>query len=265
MKEPLVSVIIPAYNASQTIAACLDSVCGQTYRNLEVIVVDDGSTDETFAIVQHYAEGHKNIPFKIYSIANSGPASARNYGIEHSTGEYIAFLDSDDRWASTKIERQIECFRKYSKIELLGCNYSVGIRNHSKSKEIKMISKELLLFKNFFVTPAVILKRNLLMNNRFQNGRRYSEDYYLWLQIACTNHSCAFLKESLVILCDKPTYGGTGLSAKLWLMEKGELENYTLLYNQHLISLVEYISASCFSFFKYCIRLVVTIVRKMHK
>lgn len=263
--NPLVSVVIPAYNASQTIVACLDSVCGQTYKHLEVIVVDDGSTDETFSILQRYAEEHNNIPLKIYSITNSGPASARNYGIEHSIGEYVAFLDSDDRWISTKIERQIECFRKYSKIELLGCNYSVGIRNHSKSKEIKMISKELLLFKNFFVTPAVILKRNLLMNNRFQNGRRYSEDYYLWLQIACTNHSCAFLKESLVILCDKPTYGGTGLSAKLWLMEKGELENYTLLYNQHLISLVEYISASCFSFFKYCIRLVVTIVRKMHK
>lgn len=263
--NPLVSVVIPAYNASQTIVACLDSVCGQTYKHLEVIVVDDGSTDETFSILQRYAEEHNNIPLKIYSITNSGPASARNYGIEHSTGEYVAFLDSDDRWISTKIEKQVVCLKAHSDIGLLGCSYSIKNNVQSNIGSVEKITPCFLLYKNSFITSSVIVKHSILARFKFDVGRKYSEDYYLWLQIIYAGYNCALLMEALVIPYDKPTYGGTGLSAKLWSMEKGELKNYTLLYNQHLISLVEYISASCFSFFKYCIRLVVTIVRKIHK
>ena len=256
MKEPLVSVIIPAYNASQTIVACLDSVCGQTYKNLEVIVVDDGSADETFAIVQHYAERHKNIPIKIYSIANSGPASARNYGIKHSAGEYIAFLDSDDRWAPIKIERQITCLRVHPDIDLLGCKYSIGERKSLDFSAIKYISKIELLLKNYFSTPCVIVKRFVLGNLKFEEGRKYSEDYFLWLQIICHNYQCAVLLETLTYLCDKPIYGSSGLSAKLWQMEKGELKNYKQLLIQKNITIGEYVLCSSYSLCKYVIRLI---------
>ena len=160
MEEPLVSVIIPAYNASKTIIGCLDSVYEQTYRNLEVIVVDDGSKDDTLSILRQYAQEHNDLTFQIYSIPNSGPASARNYGIEHSKGEYIAFLDSDDQWNKTKIEKQIACFQKYPKVDLLGCGYSIGRKEGLNATGMKLISKRKLLLSNCFLTPCVLLKRS---------------------------------------------------------------------------------------------------------
>lgn len=262
MEEPLVSVIIPAYNASKTIIGCLDSVYEQTYRNLEVIVVDDGSKDDTLSILRQYAQEHNDLTFQIYSIPNSGPASARNYGIEHSKGEYIAFLDSDDQWNKTKIEKQIACFQKYPKVDLLGCGYSIGRKEGLNATGMKLISKRKLLLSNCFLTPCVLLKRSLFEKFSFATGRRFSEDYYLWLQIVCHNYQCAMLNEVLTYLCDKPSYGGAGLSAQLWKMEKGELQNYTLLFKQHLISLGEYLFIYVYSILKYCWRSLVTMVRR---
>lgn len=258
----LVSVIIPAYNAEKTIVDCLESVREQTYKNLEVLVVNDGSTDDTLAVVKQYASAHKELDLKIYTIDNAGPASARNYAISHSKGEYVAFLDSDDKWLSTKIEKQMVCFRDNPKIDMLGCGYSRGIEKYVKHGGVKIVSKNLLLFKNFFITPTVIMKRSLFDNNKFEQGRKYSEDYYLWLQIVYTNHCCALLRESLVVLYDKPTYGASGLSSKLWLMEKGELRNYRVLYYRRLIPLWKYLIACSFSLLKYVRRLIVTVVRK---
>ena len=257
----LVSVIIPAYNAEKTIVDCLESVREQTYKNLEVLVVNDGSTDDTLAVVKQYASAHKELDLKIYTIDNAGPASARNYAISHSKGEYVAFLDSDDKWVSTKIEKQMVCFNQYSELDMLGCGYSIGTKKYDDGKGIVWISKKQFLFKNFYRTPCVVIKRCLLDKYKFENGRKYSEDYYLWLQISCSGHKCALLKEALVILSDKPMYGASGLSAKLWAMEKGELRNYTILYKQHAISYLEYGIVSIYSIAKYVRRVLITALR----
>lgn len=261
--KPLVSVVIPAYNAAETIGDCLDSVRAQTYKNLEVLVVDDGSTDNTLTILKQYASAHEDWNLKIYSIDNSGPASARNYAIARSQGEYVAFLDSDDRWASTKIEKQLSCFIQYPELALLGCRYSVGIKTDTKSSaNVIRISKHELLLKNYFLTPCVIVKSSVLNHFRFEVGRMYSEDYLLWLKISCNKFQCALLDETLTYLCDKPTFGSSGLSAKLWLMEKGELKNYSQLRNEHLISWGEYMGVSIFSFSKYLLRALITLIRR---
>ncbi|HIZ34079.1 MAG TPA: glycosyltransferase family 2 protein [Candidatus Bacteroides merdigallinarum] len=261
--NPLVSVIIPAYNAENTIIDCLESVRQQTYKNLEVIVVNDGSKDDTLAVVKQYAIKYNELDLTVYSIANAGPASARNFAIDHAKGEYIAFLDSDDRWISTKLERQMECFRNHPKIKLLGCNYSIGsAKINSSNNGLRMIPKDLLLYKNYFITPTVVAEKTVLNEHKFTEGRKYSEDYNLWLQIAFTNHSCALLRDPLVILYDKPTFGASGLSAKLWSMEKGELRNYATLYSKNLIPLWKYLVASAFSFSKYIRRLIITAMKK---
>ena len=105
---PKVSVIIPALNAGRTIAAALGSVFEQTYRHMEVIVVDDGSSDDTAQKVA--AWGDRVTYFKQ---PNAGPGSARNAGIARSTGDFIAFLDADDFWLPTKIERQVAYFVQF--------------------------------------------------------------------------------------------------------------------------------------------------------
>jgi glycosyltransferase involved in cell wall biosynthesis len=105
--QPLVSVIIPVYNGAEFVVEAIESAARQTYRNLEIIVVDDGSTDGTLKLLQHYAG--KEPRLRILNQANGGVASARNHAIAEAAGELIAPLDADDLWLPDKIERQVKC------------------------------------------------------------------------------------------------------------------------------------------------------------
>lgn len=105
---PLVSVVIPAYNAEAFIQKTLTSVLSQTYKNLEVLVIDDGSTDRTVEIVEAMMESDRRI--HLFQQPNSGVAAARNLGIKHAKGEFIAPLDADDIWYPQNIEKQVQCF-----------------------------------------------------------------------------------------------------------------------------------------------------------
>ena len=122
----LVSVIIPVYNREQYLPETLESVLGQTHRAIQIVVVDDGSTDKSAIVAQRYADRE---PDRITLIkqANSGQVAARNTALGHARGEYIAFLDSDDLWVSDKLERQLPLFREcvglvYSGIETIDEN-----------------------------------------------------------------------------------------------------------------------------------------------
>ena len=102
-----VSVIIPTYNRGEVLEQAIKSVLNQTYQNYEIIVVDDGSTDNTHRILEKY--GHK---IRYYSKLHGGVSSSRNFGLEKSEGSWVAFLDSDDYWLPEKLERQIEFVRQ---------------------------------------------------------------------------------------------------------------------------------------------------------
>ena len=108
MKE-LVSIITPTYNCSKFIGATIESVLSQTYKNFEMIIVDDASTDDTESVVKSYKD--KRIKY-IKLKTNSGPAVARNTAMEEAKGKYMAFLDSDDLWLPTKLEKQIKFIKK---------------------------------------------------------------------------------------------------------------------------------------------------------
>ena len=103
MLNDTVSIIVPIYNKEKYLEKCLDSILGQTYRDLEIILVDDGSTDNSLAICQRYAE--KDLRIKIYHKPNGGVSSARNLGLEKSTGTLISFADPDDSLHAECIER----------------------------------------------------------------------------------------------------------------------------------------------------------------
>jgi glycosyltransferase involved in cell wall biosynthesis len=104
-KDPLVSVLIPAYNAEPFIERTLRSVLNQTHTNLEILIIDDGSTDKTRAITEAVVAGDHRV--RIISVANGGVAKARNIGIEESTAPFVAFLDADDLWHPTKVQMQL--------------------------------------------------------------------------------------------------------------------------------------------------------------
>jgi glycosyltransferase involved in cell wall biosynthesis len=120
--ESLVTVIVPAWNAASTLGATLRSAARQTHRNLEILIVDDGSTDETAEIARRFCEIEPRA--RLIKKENGGPASARNAGIEEARGDWIAPLDSDDLWHPEKIERQLRTFASASpKVGLVYCWY----------------------------------------------------------------------------------------------------------------------------------------------
>lgn len=107
MSQPVISVIIPTYNYGRFLRECLDSVFVQTFRDIEVIVIDDGSTDDTPAILESVSEPR----LKHFRILNSGSPCARNVGLRHAHGEFVAFIDADDRWRPRKLETQLALLR----------------------------------------------------------------------------------------------------------------------------------------------------------
>src|SRR5262245_57535681 len=118
---PEVSVIIPAYNAGRTISAALQSVFAQTFRDFEVIVVDDGSTDDTAARVAEWSKAIHYVRQR-----NRGPAHARNEGVARAKGRLIAFLDADDIWFPRKLQRQVLYFDRFPATGLLHAATLVG-------------------------------------------------------------------------------------------------------------------------------------------
>lgn len=113
MTSPLVSCIIPVYNGARFLGAALDSVFGQTWRPIEVIVVDDGSTDATPQVLAEYPH-----PLRVLRQENAGPARARNQGLALATGEFIAFQDADDLWVPDKLARQMACLLARPEVDL---------------------------------------------------------------------------------------------------------------------------------------------------
>ena len=109
MERERISVVIPCYNRRDRILASVESVLGQSYGDLELIVVDDGSTDGTAALFENYPD--RRLRFLRYE-RNRGACHARNYGAEHASGKYLAFQDSDDVWHRDKLEKQIHHIRE---------------------------------------------------------------------------------------------------------------------------------------------------------
>lgn len=125
-----VSIIIPIYNAEKFISKCIESVLNQTYHDLEIILVNDGSTDETLKIIQQYQNKDERI--KIIDKENAGVSDSRNRGIEIATGEYIAFADSDDWLELNMIEKMVNIIEQQN-VDMVRCNYYKNYSNNIQS------------------------------------------------------------------------------------------------------------------------------------
>ncbi|MGG3689495.1 glycosyltransferase family 2 protein [Caldifermentibacillus hisashii] len=180
----LVSVIIPVYNSGKFIAKTLDSVLNQTYKQIEIIIVDDCSTDNSQQIINDYLVSHDNIIYHRLEV-NSGAAVARNKALDLAKGKYVAFLDSDDLWYPKKIEKQLELMQQkkaaicYTAIEMIDENDNLikGKRN-----VLEMINYKFLLKNTMIATSTVIIDREL--TGRFQMPLiRSGQDYATWLML----------------------------------------------------------------------------------
>ena len=128
-EKALISVIVPVYNVEKYIEKCLDSIINQTYKNIEILLIDDGSTDSSGKICDDYSKQDKRI--KVFHKENGGLSSARNYGVDKSKGEYLTFIDSDDIIELDYIDYLFGLIKKYD-VELSICPYTVIINNTKK-------------------------------------------------------------------------------------------------------------------------------------
>ncbi len=209
----LVSVIIPTYNRGHCIAVALNSVLSQSYQNLEILVCDDCSSDTTKDIVATYVNRDVRVKWVAGSL-NSGSASApRNRGIAAATGEWIAFLDSDDQWLPRKLETQLAMMAANNLNAC--CSNAIRIRDgiqidtyfqkHRYSS--KTIDFKTLIIDNKCICSSMIVRKDVLENaGNFPEDSQFiiGEDYHLWLRVVCFT-DILYVTTPLIVYTDEPS------------------------------------------------------------
>ena len=196
VKLPTIDIIIPNYNKAKYLNQCLDSILSQTYKNWKIYLVDDNSHDDSAKIFKKY-ENIDNINFFLLK-ENKGPAFCRNYAIDNSSSEFIAFMDSDDFWPKDKLKNQIN--------EMLKNDYNFTYTDYNfffndNEEKIKTVKMPLFLdYKNFILkssmsTSSIIISRNSLGNVRFKDVDQ--EDYLF---------KCDLLKKGETAFNSKDTF-----------------------------------------------------------
>lgn len=182
----LVSIIIPTKNRKNLLKDAIQSALDQTWQNLEIIVIDDGSTDETHDYLRNLSLIKKNIHYVRNEISQGG-SSARNHGIEMAKGKYIAFLDDDDTWMREKIERQLFLLKKNSSISAVSCWFFM-LKESGNKKIIKLpffVSSQDILSKNCLGGSSMCLttKKALRLIGGFDNTLKSGQDWDLWIKL----------------------------------------------------------------------------------
>ena len=185
-----VTVIIPTFNRGWIVSEAIDSVLGQTFRDFELIVIDDGSEDDTQTILNRYLHCEHGDKIRVIRQWNRGVSAARNRGIRHASGRFIALLDSDDLWLPEKLEKQIEFFEK--KTEAMICQtQEAWIRNGRRVNPKKRHEKPSgWIFEPSLslclVSPSAVMFRKELIDavGLFDETLPACEDYDLWLRVS---------------------------------------------------------------------------------
>lgn len=199
-----VTVIIPTFNRALMLRQAVESVFAQTFTDYEIVVVDDGSTDETVHVLHPVIS-----KIHYYYKPQGGPSQARNYGIARASGEYVAFLDSDDQWDPRFLEVVMEKARGNPSLGLISTVHRVmpsGMRRPKISQsQLEGDLYPLLFQKNVITTSAVLVKRTCLLKvGAFNENLAQAEDYDLWLRIA-REYPIAVINNPLCFWHDHPS------------------------------------------------------------
>lgn len=243
----MVSIVMPAYNAAGTIRLSVESVLAQTVSDWELIVIDDGSSDDTAEILEQMAARDRRIRF-LQNERNSGVSYTRNRAVALAEGEWIAFLDSDDLWHPQKLEKQLTlaaehpdmviCYTASSFINDDGNPYGYVMEAES------LTTYKTLLKKNLLSCSSVMIQASVMKGIKMPNDRMH-EDYYVWLTVVRSCGVAYGINEPLLIyrLCENSKSSNRLKSAKMLfnsyravgynLIVAGA---YTLRYTVHSIS-----------------------------
>lgn len=174
-----VSVVIPVYNSSKHLSECLSSVINQTYKNLEIIVIDDYSSDNSIEIIESFKDSRIKL---IKHSENMGAAKTRNDGIESATGDFICFLDSDDYWKLKKIEKQLR-FIKEKAFIYSEYMYLKGNRTHIARVPRSLTYEQLLKNSAIFTSTVMINMKYVNKEDIYMPNIRMGQDYGAWYKI----------------------------------------------------------------------------------
>jgi len=204
---PLVSVVIPAWNSVSTLARAVDSALAQTWARREIIVVDDGGTDASLALLAGYGA-----QLRVVSQANGGPASARNRGLREARGQYVAFLDADDHWLPEKLERQVALLDARPEIGFCSTATAVVDMQGQPVRDWPCRTGGAALLETLFMhsaavsgsTSGVLARRELLLAaGGFDERLRGFEDPDLWIRLAArTGYAC--IPQALTVVVRTP-------------------------------------------------------------
>lgn len=237
-----VSIITPTYNSSKFISNTVKSVLNQTFTDWEYLIIDDGSTDNTVALVNEFIKKDPRIKLLKTPKNSGGPATPKNIGVENSKGEYVAFLDHDDEWLPQKLEKQVKVFEE-SKDEKLGLVSSfLNIRNkngnleyrHKKNYKGDVIKQ--LANGNFIVTSSCIMTKLSILKEvgLFDQRFKTSDDWDMWLRISKLGYNFDFIHEYLV------NYITHDSNAHMGNEKRNDEKEFDLMYKKHSETFLKY-------------------------
>lgn len=205
---PVISIIMPVYNAEAHIAKTILSIINQSFTDWELIIVDDYSNDQTLKVVKKIQSKCSKIRLIELSFNSGGPATPRNIGIKHANGEWTAFIDSDDLWVPDKLSIQLSIVKKtgtkfvasekFDFYEAINLSYKKHLLY--KRHNLTEINFKRLLKKNIIPASSVLLSRDIAQKYYFNNDKEFIaiEDYDYWLQILYSGYTCQLTSQKLV-------------------------------------------------------------------
>ena len=244
----LVTTVIATYNRAEIVSRAIESVLAQTYRNIEVVVVDDGSKDNTQEVLRQYGSR-----VRVVCQENTGPAAARNRGIALAQGEMIAFLDSDDAWLPEKIERQTKLLHSVNQsVPCCICNATIRAANAQDHTSFQSALLDPAIEEGFWVNAAHVLTSRYVLFNQavlirraalesaggFDESLRYLEDYDLALRLSLLG-PWTFIREPLLIYHK----GTAGSLAEESLQKASRLAEYNVQIRDRVLESVKDSSA----------------------
>lgn len=200
---PFFSVIIPVYNAQLWLRECLDSVAKQTFNAFEIIITNDGSSDNSQAIIDQFVEDNDSITVKVVNQENTGLGNARNEAVKQSEGEWLCFIDADDYWSAQKLMQCRHYILENQNVKWFYHEvyekYPNGRMKERVGKECNSI-KELLLDGNPIVPSATTIQKTVFTDHfGFDEERNRVEDLGLWMRLFQSNTIPRFLEETLTV------------------------------------------------------------------
>lgn len=222
-----VSIVIPTFNREKLIIGCLNSIIKQTYNNIEIIIVDDGSTDNTESVIENYINSNNQFNIKYFKQKNNGAPSARNLGLKQSTGDYIVFFDSDDFMEIDRIKKQIKCISQNSAdacvcgFRNINCDFTWLPKDNYSNPLYSLIngdlyaSTQIWMYKRSYINVIMGYDESLVCSQDFDITFRY---------LLYNDVKLCVIQEPLSIFND---HNGSERIMKLWNTSKGIIsKNY---------------------------------------